>query len=74
MRLYTCVGRDSDSLRAGRSGGQIPVGARFSAPIQTSPGTHPATYTMAPGLSQKLSGQGMGLTTHTHLQLRLNKE
>jgi len=22
------------------------VGARFSAPLQTSPGTHPASYTM----------------------------
>ena len=34
-----------DSLRAGRSGDRIPVGARFSAPVQTGTGTHPASYT-----------------------------
>jgi hypothetical protein len=38
--------RYSNSLRAGQSGDQIPVGARFSAPVQTSPGAHPASYTM----------------------------
>ena len=27
-------------------GDGIPVGARFSAPVQTGPGTHPASYTM----------------------------
>jgi len=35
----------SDSLLAGRSGDRIPVRARFSAPVQTGPGTHPASYT-----------------------------
>jgi hypothetical protein len=29
-------------LRAGRSGDQIPVTARFSAPVQTCFGVHPA--------------------------------
>ena len=44
----------SDSLLAGRSGYRIPVGMKFSAPIQTSPGAHPASYTM--GTSGKAAG------------------
>ena len=39
----------SDSLQAGWSGDRIPVGARFSIPVQTGPGTHPASYTMGTG-------------------------
>ena len=34
---------------AGRSGDRIPVGARFSAPVQTGHGAHPASYTMGTG-------------------------
>jgi hypothetical protein len=34
--------------------GSKPVGARFSAPVQTGPGAYPASYTMGTGsLSQK---------------------
>jgi len=33
-------------LWAGRFVDRIPVGARFSAPVQTGPGAHPAFYTM----------------------------
>jgi hypothetical protein len=55
---YTCwilkfVGvldsRCSDLLRAGRSGDQFPVVARFSLPSQNGPGAHPASYTMGTG-------------------------
>ena len=38
--------RYSDSLRAGRSGDRFPVGARFSAPVQTGPGAYPASCTV----------------------------
>ena len=49
--LYLLVGRDSisryrDSLCAGPSRDRNPVGARFSAPVQTGPGAHPTCYTM----------------------------
>ena len=48
------MGRDglvgiATTLRAGRSRDRIPVGARFSAPVQTGPGAHPASCTMGTG-------------------------
>jgi hypothetical protein len=52
-------------LRAGRSGDRIPVGARFTAPVQTGPGAHPASCTMGtacfPGIE---SGRGVTLNPH----------
>jgi len=39
--------------------------ARFSAPVQTSPGAYPASCTMGTGSFQRVkSGQGVTLTPH----------
>ena len=54
------LSRYSDSLRAGRSGDRIPVGAKFSAPVQTGPGAHPASYTMGNGSFPWVKWQGSG--------------
>jgi hypothetical protein len=41
------------------------VEARFSAPVQTGPGAHPASYTMRTGsLPGVESGRGVTLTPH----------
>ena len=49
----------SDPLRAGRSRDQIPVGARFSALVQTGPGAKPAFYAM--GTGPFLEGKAAGV-------------
>jgi len=36
----------SDSLRAGRSGYRIPVGARIFAPLEIGPGAYPSSSTI----------------------------
>ena len=58
VNFDVCV--DVVELRAGRSGDRIPVGARFSAPVQTGPGVPPSSYTMGtwsfPGLKRPWRG------------------
>ena len=53
ISVLQAMGRDSSvgiaTRYAGRSGDRIPVGARFSAPVQTGPGASPASYTMGTG-------------------------
>jgi len=50
------------------------VGARFSAPDQTGPGAHPASYTMGTSSFPGVKLLGRGLTTQPHLAPRLKKE
>jgi hypothetical protein len=58
----------SDWLRAGRSGDLIPVGAKFSAPIQTGSGAHPASCTTGTGSFPGVeSGRAVTLTPHPTL-------
>ena len=51
----------ADSLRAGRSGDRIPVGARFSAPFQTGPVAHPASCSMGTGSFPGVKRLGRGV-------------
>jgi hypothetical protein len=58
-------GPGSNWLRAGRSGDQIFLGARFSAPVQTGPEAHPASCTMGTGSFPGVkSGRCVTLTLH----------
>jgi hypothetical protein len=55
------LSRYNDSLRAGRSGDGIPLGVRFSAPVQTGRGAHPASYTMGTGSFPGVKRPGRGV-------------
>ena len=55
------LSRYSHSLRAGRSGDRIPVGARFSATVQTGPEAHPASYTLGTGSFPGVKRPGRGV-------------
>ena len=59
--VFFGLSRCSDSLRAGRSGDRILVGARFSTPVQTGPGAHPASYIMGTGSFPGVKRPGRGV-------------
>ena len=61
----------NESLRAGRSEDQIPVGGENFRPTrrQTGPGTNTASYKLVPGLSR-----GYSVDHPPHLVPRLKKE
>jgi hypothetical protein len=66
--------RYSDLLRAGRSGDRIPVGARFSTLVQTSPRAYPASCTMGTGSFLEVKPPGRGVDHPPHLAPSLKKE
>ena len=58
-------------LRAGWSRDRIPVGTRFSAPVQTDPEAHPACCTMGTGsIPGVRCSRGVTLTPHPFLVQR----
>jgi hypothetical protein len=62
-------------VATGRSRDRIPVGARFSAPVQNGPGAHPASYRGGTGYFQEVKRPGHGVEHPTpHLAPRLKKE
>jgi hypothetical protein len=63
----------SDLLQAGRSRDQILVVARFSVPIQTGPGAHPASYTMGTGSFSELKQLGRGIDHPTPSKAEVNE-
>jgi len=67
-------GRDSDSLRVGRSGDRIQVGARFSAHVLTRPGAHPASCTMGTGSFPGVKWPERGVDHPPYLAPMLKKE
>ena len=74
--LVIYVGRDSADGILTRyeldgPGIEFRWGARFSAPVQSGPGAHPAYYTMGTGSFPGVkSGRSVTLTTHLYLKLR----
>jgi hypothetical protein len=61
--LYTYLvgSRIAVGIVSWRSGDRIPVGARFSAPLQTGPGAHPASYAMVTGSFLGVKRPGCGV-------------
>jgi len=60
--------------RARRVGDRILVDARFSGPIQTGSGAHPASCTMNIGSFPGVKWPRRGVNHPPHLALRLSKE
>ena len=73
------VCRDSSVGMAGRYGldgreSNPSVGTRFSSPVQTGPGAHPASYTKGTGSFPGAKRPGRGFDHPPHLAPRFKKE
>jgi len=73
------MSRDSSVGKATRYGLEGPgiefrCEVRFSAPVQTGRGAHPATYTMGRGSLPEVKRPGRGNEQPPHLPLKLRKE
>ena len=71
-------GRDSSvgiATRYGLDGAGIESrwGARFSAPVQTGPGAHPASCTMGTGSFPGVKRPGLGADHQPHLRAEVMK-
>jgi hypothetical protein len=64
----------SDLLWAGRSGDQIAVMVRFSAPVQTGRGAYPASCAVGTEFFPGAKRPGRGVDHLPHLAPRLKKE
>jgi len=71
-----CYSTVSIATRYGLDGPGIEFrwGARFSAPVQTGPGAHPASYTMGTGSFPGVKRPGRDVEHPPHLALKLKKE
>jgi hypothetical protein len=72
------VGRDSSVGMATRYGLDGPGiesrwGARFSVPVQTGPGAHPASFTMGNEFFEGVKRPGRGVDHPPHLAPRFKK-
>jgi hypothetical protein len=67
------LSRYSDLLRAGRSRDRILVEARFSSPVQTGPGGHPASYITGTGSLPDVKRPERGVDHPPLLAQRLRK-
>jgi hypothetical protein len=61
-------GRYNDSLWVERSGDRIPLGARFSAPVQSGPGAYPASCTV--GTRSLVAGAWRWLSTPSSAEVK----
>jgi hypothetical protein len=79
LRIVLCLlweqhCRHSDLLRSGRFGDRIPVGTRYSSPVQNGPVAHPASYTVGTGSFTGVKRLGSGVDHSPHPTPRLKKE